>query len=181
MRLVVAFLVVLSGLYMGAGPALAAARDDVMANLTRCNSFTENRDWLNCFYGAAQPMRSELGLPPAPQSQTDLVKNARLAPPPMEKESSGGGFLGIGNVFGSDTTFTQGGVMRLSDFSFGKDGIFTATLSDGEVWRQSPYDNLRAKWKGVPASYEVVVTADMMGSHTMHVRGDQNYRVMRIK
>ena len=181
MRLVVASLVVLSGLSVLPMGALAAPRDDVMGNLTRCSSFTDNRDWLNCFYGAAQPMRSELGLPPAPQSQTDLVKNARVAPPPMEKESSGGGWFGIGNIFGSDTTFTQGGVMRLSDFSFGKDGIFTATLSDGEVWRQSPYDNLRASWKGVPASYEVVVTADTMGSHTMHVRGDQNYRVMRIK
>ena len=27
----------------------------------------------------------------------------------------------------------------------------------------------------------VIVTADMMGSHTMRVKGDHDYRVMRVK
>ena len=60
-------------------PAAAASdptRDDVMLNLQRCSGITDNRTWLNCFYGAAQPMRAQLGLPPAPDSQVSLVKNA---------------------------------------------------------------------------------------------------------
>jgi len=172
----------LSGLL--AAPAVAAsdpARDDVMLNLQRCSGITDNRTWLNCFYGAAQPMRAQLGLPPAPESQVSLVKTAPVAPPPMKSES-GGGWLGIGNLFGGPSEEeSYSGAMRLSAFTFGKDGLFTATLADGQVWKQSPYDDLRAHWSGQPSSYQVVVSADMLGSHTMRVRGDQNYRVMRVK
>ena len=169
-----------------AAPATAATdptRDDVMLNLQRCSAITDNRNWLNCFYGAAQPMRAQLGLPPAPEAQVSLVKNAPIAPPPMKEESSGGGWLGIGNIFGSSSNedTNMAGAMRLSAFSFGKDGLFTVTLADGEVWKQSPYDDLRASWSGPPAGYTVVVSADMMGSHTMRVKGDKNYRVLRVK
>jgi hypothetical protein len=156
-------------------PVMAATdpiRDDVMLNLQRCASITDNHIWLNCFYGAAQPMRGQLGLPPAPEAQVSLVKNAPMTPPPMKQESSGGGWLGIGNMTGA---------MRLSAFTFGKDGLFTVTLVDGEVWKQSPYDDLRASWGEPPASYSVVVSTDMMGSHTMRVKGDKNYRVIRVK
>lgn len=172
----------LPGLF--AAPAMAASdpvRDDVMLNLQRCSAITDNRTWLNCFYGAAQPMRAQLGLPPAPESQVSLVKNAPVAPPPMKSESDGG-WLGIGNLFGGPSEEeSYAGAMRLSAFTFGKDGLFTATLADGQVWKQSPYDNLRAHWTGQPSSYQVVVSSDMLGSHTMRVRGDQNYRVMRVK
>jgi hypothetical protein len=169
-----------------AAPAMAATdptRDDVMLNLQRCASITDNRNWLNCFYGAAQPMRAQLGLPPAPEAQVSLVKNTPMTPPPMKDESSGSGWLGIGNIFGSsgNADDNMAGGMRLSAFSFGKDGLFTVTLADGEVWKQSPYDDLRASWSGPAAGYTVVVSADMMGSHTMRVKGDKNYRVMRVK
>ena len=40
---------------------------------------------------------------------------------------------------------------------------------------------MRAHWSGQPASYIVIVTSDMMGSHTMRVKGDHDYRVMRVK
>jgi hypothetical protein len=168
-----------------AAPVAAAtdpARDDVMLNLQRCSSITDNRTWLNCFYGAAQPMRAQLGLPPAPESQVSLVKNAPMTPPPM-KSDSGGGWLGIGNIFGSsgNDDSNMPGATRLAAFTFGKDGLFTATLADGEVWKQSPYDDLRAHWTDQPSSYVVLVTSDMLGSHTMRVRGDQDYRVMRVK
>lgn len=165
-------------------PARAAdnpTRDNVLANVQRCAGIADNRTWLNCFYGAAQPMRAQLGLPPAPQSQVNLVKNAPVTPPPMKKKDSGG-WLGLGNLFGSDDSdqFSTG-TMRLSAYSFGKDGLFTATLADGEVWKQSPYDDIRAHWTGKPQSYVVVVVPDIMGSHTMRVKGGHDYRVMRVK
>ncbi len=180
------FIIVIALSAFWAAPAAAASdptRDDVMLNLQRCAGITDNRVWLNCFYGAAQPMRAQLGLPAVPASQVDLVKNTPLTPPPMSSEnSSGGGWLGIGNIFSSSKP-AEGmpGALRLTAFSFGKDGLFTATLADGEVWKQSPYDDLRAHWSGQPSSYIVIVTSDLMGSHTMQVRDDQNYRVMRIK
>ncbi|HEY4077469.1 MAG TPA: hypothetical protein VGM26_11125, partial [Rhizomicrobium sp.] len=47
--------------------ALADAREDVIAGVTRCAVLTDDRQWLDCYYGAAQPMRADLGLAPAPQ------------------------------------------------------------------------------------------------------------------
>jgi hypothetical protein len=177
--------VVIGLLSLFAVPAWAAGdptRDDVMLNLQRCAGISDNRTWLNCFYGAAQPMRAQLGLPPAPDAQVNLVKNTPIAPPPMKSEK-GGGWLGLGNLnpFSSSDDDFNSGTTRLAAYNFGKDGLFTATLADGEVWKQSPYDDLRASWSDQPASYIVIVTADMMGSHTMRVKGDRNYRVMRVK
>jgi hypothetical protein len=181
-RLVVSM--VFSGVFAAAAQADPAdpVRNDVMANVARCAGIADNRTWLDCFYGAAQPMRATLGLSPAPDSQVNLVKNTPVPAPPPEKKSSGG-WLGLGslNPFGSSNDDFNMGATRLTAYSFGKDGLFTATLADGEVWKQSPYDDLRAHWTGQPTSYIVIVTSDMMGSHTMRVKDDHNYRVMRIK
>jgi hypothetical protein len=54
----------------------AGPRDDVKAGAARCDSISDDHTWLNCYYGAAQPVRAELGLSPAPDSQVSLV------PPP---------------------------------------------------------------------------------------------------
>ena len=58
-----------------AAPPVAAAdaRVSVRAASLRCDTITDERSWLNCYYGAAQPARAELGLQPAPQSQQNLV------------------------------------------------------------------------------------------------------------
>lgn len=48
-------------------------RDAVRAASQRCDSITDERTWLDCYYGAAQPVRTDLGLPPAPASQQKLV------------------------------------------------------------------------------------------------------------
>ena len=185
----------LVGAFAGLWAAPAAAdptRDDVMTALQRCAGFTDNRTWLNCYYGAAQPMRAQLGLSPAPDSQVSLVGTAPVPPPPpmtataSTAKSGGGWFSGITDIFNSssnsspDSDFSAG-AMRLAAYSFGKDGLFTATLSDGEVWTQSPYDDLRAHWSGQAANYTVMVSVDMLGSHTMRVKGDHDYRVMRVK
>src|ERR1700722_2387335 len=59
-----------------AAPALAAARDDVLYGISRCGGIADDRTWLDCVYGAAQPMRAQLGLAPAPASQQKLVPSA---------------------------------------------------------------------------------------------------------
>jgi hypothetical protein len=192
-RFIRTIILICAGLAALAAPAAAdPTRDDVMTNLQRCAGFTDNRTWLNCYYGAAQPMRAQLGLSPAPDSQVSLIGTAPVPPPPpmtstaSTAKSGGGWFSGITDIFNSSTNSSSdsdfgAGAMKLAAYSYGKDGLFTATLSDGEVWTQSPYDDLRAHWSGQAANYTVMVSSDMMGSHTMRVKGDHDYRVMRVK
>ena len=68
---------VLLGLVLFSSVALAdPTRDEVVSGVERCAGLTDNRTWLDCFYGSAQPMRALLGLAPAPPAQVKLV------PPP---------------------------------------------------------------------------------------------------
>jgi hypothetical protein len=53
--------------------ALAGPRDDVVQGIVRCGTIADDRQWLDCIYGAAQPMRAQLGLSPAPAAQQRLV------------------------------------------------------------------------------------------------------------
>ena len=46
-------------------PAMAGPRDDVLYGISRCGGIADDRTWLDCVYGAAQPMRAQLGLQPA--------------------------------------------------------------------------------------------------------------------
>jgi len=54
-------------------PAAARPRDEVMSGAFRCGVIGDERTWLDCYYGAAQPVRAPLGLPPAPARQTSLI------------------------------------------------------------------------------------------------------------
>ena len=58
---------------VAAAPMAADARGQVRAASMRCDTIADEHNWLNCYYGAAQPARAELGLQPAPQSQINLV------------------------------------------------------------------------------------------------------------
>jgi hypothetical protein len=62
-------------------PAAADSRDLVMERLSRCYGIGDTRQYLDCFYAAAQPLRSELGLAPAPQAQNYVPLFARPAAP----------------------------------------------------------------------------------------------------
>src|SRR5258706_9632722 len=48
-----------------ATPAQARPRDDALAGAFRCASVADSRQWLDCYYGAAQPVRAAFGLSPA--------------------------------------------------------------------------------------------------------------------
>src|SRR5258708_16574331 len=66
------------GLLLAASvPASARARDEAMAGAYRCAAIASTRSWLDCYYGAAQPVRAALGLAPAPAEQVNLG----LSPP----------------------------------------------------------------------------------------------------
>jgi hypothetical protein len=55
-----------------AGSAVARPRDEVLAGAFRCAPVSDARTWLDCYYGAAQPVRATLGLPSAPAGQAAL-------------------------------------------------------------------------------------------------------------
>jgi hypothetical protein len=72
-------LFVLAGMsvLMVSAPVQARPRDEAMAGAYHCAAIADSRRWLDCYYGAAQPMRGALGMKPAPAAQTSLVS----APP----------------------------------------------------------------------------------------------------
>src|SRR5258708_36000050 len=130
-------------------PALAEpTRDAVMDGAARCEGIPDNRVWLDCFYGSAQPMRTLLGLSPAPESQTRLVPGpgtahggaaiARRAPVKPKSESFWSSLIGNTKPIASD--------MSMTAYGFGRDGRFTVTMPDGHVWQQAEADINRAKW-----------------------------------
>lgn len=53
--------------------AQARARDDAMSGAYRCGVIGDSRQWLDCYYGAAQSVRAELGLISAPTDQVRLA------------------------------------------------------------------------------------------------------------
>src|ERR1044072_3747176 len=78
------FMIVLGGIAAAMPQAHADTRDDIRAGIERCGVIHDNKVWLDCVYGAIQPMRSQLGLQPAPEFQQRLVPPAPAAyiPPP---------------------------------------------------------------------------------------------------
>jgi hypothetical protein len=161
----------------------ATPRDDMLSGISRCNSFTDERTFLDCVYGAAQPVRAELGLPPAPQDQTRLVPSAMMnavALPPVPdaaaRPTQNRGF--IGKLLGTGKSVTRPQAMR--SYAFNADGIFTVTLSNGEKWRQENGDNSRAHWTKAASSYVATVVTGALGSFNLEVNGEPEfYKVQR--
>jgi hypothetical protein len=87
-----------TGLGATTGAALAGPRDDVLVASQRCAAIADDRRWLDCYYGAAQPMRGQLGLPPAPASQTQLVPPADAYVPPPAMAAAPPQAYGVGAV-----------------------------------------------------------------------------------
>ena len=172
-----------------AGPALAGPREDSLAGVSRCSALPDDRTFLDCVYGAMQPMRAALGLAPALPAQQRLVPPvdpslARGVPPPRAqamapvatvqqpapaKES---GMLS--NVFS--------GSLRMASYSFDRHGLFTVTLSDGSVWRQDSNDTNFAHFAGKASSYSVDLHPGDYGKARIDVRGEGGpYLVVRVQ
>ena len=148
-----------------AAPALAAPRDDALAGISRCAGLTDDRMFLDCLYGAAQPLRAELGLPPANAAQIRLVPPA-LAPasPQVAREMA-----------------HASGALRMASYNFSPTGFFTINLSNGEIWKQASDDTKLARWKKPADSYTITVTKNWAGSYELNVKGDRSYFVQQVK
>jgi hypothetical protein len=166
-----------------------AVRDDVMSGAAACIRVPGERPWLDCYYAAAQPMRVQLGLsaptPAAPRpaplpvlAYAPPVPARPTGPPPMPRRT-GGLFNGILN---NPKPVVRN--MPVQFVTFGKDGAFTMTLSDGEVWAQPAEDAVYhpAHWRNATSDLLVTISPDAMHTFTLMVSGEERiYKVHRIR
>jgi hypothetical protein len=162
-------------------PAMAGPREDTMSGISRCATLPDDRSFLDCLYGAAQPMRTRLGLPPAPAAQQRLVPPAYAVPvaaPRAAMRPQKDNTSTLGNVLGGNPTPGW-----LENFTFDGRGLFTVTLSNGEIWRQDPSDPARAHWNGRASDYGIKLAKDAGGrTGQLFVRGDDPlYRVNKLR
>ncbi len=184
-----AFITLLFLSVVGASPALAGPREDSLAGVSRCASLPDDRTFLDCVYGAMQPVRGELGLPPALAAQQRLVppvdaslsrnvqpphaQAAPVAPTSVQPAPAKDSGL-FGNMF-------SGNGMHMASYSFDKRGLFTVTLSDGSVWRQDAKDTNFAHFAGKPSDYTVTLHEGDYGRDRLDVRGEGAYLVVRLR
>ncbi|HEY4076334.1 MAG TPA: hypothetical protein VGM26_05310 [Rhizomicrobium sp.] len=151
-----------------------SVRDDVMSGAFRCNGQADDRQWLNCYYGAAQPMRGRLGLSAAPQMHAVPVP----APVPVPVQQFGKAPPPPATIPANVDHVTA----NMQSYSFDKLGWFTVTLDNGQVWKQVHGDTDFAKWKKPAAGYQVRVSRGFLNSFSLQVKGQPGlYKVLRVQ
>lgn len=175
-----------------ATPVLAGPREDTLDGINRCRAILEDRLFLDCLYGAAQPLRASLGLAPASPGQIRLVPPSTpptVVPVPMRPVSASPPPMAM--AMAAPRPAPSNGAIRagtkpgfhewLETFSFDGKGRFTVTLGNGEIWRQDAGDAPRAAWRGRANDYYVEVIADSPRTGQLRVRGENNvYRVTKL-
>ena len=163
-------------------PVWADDRGNIIAAFGRCGVFADDRTWLDCIYGAVQPMRNKLGLPPAPASQTNLVPSpalmpqAALPPAPTQERENNGAILSY--LVGGQHVFTN---VPLTAYSFDGDGLFTITLANQEVWREVAGSPL-PHWRGPASHYAASISKGALNSFNLIIVGEGiKYKVRRIR
>ena len=171
----------------GGQPRDEAIRDEVMSGATGCIRIVNDRPWLDCYYGAAAPMRTQLGLSapqaaprlasaPAPQPVIVPRPATPSGPPPMPRNT--GLFNGL---FDDVKPIVQNVPMK--SFTLDKGGAFTVTLVDGQVWRQLEEDQVYhpARFREAGPNTLVTIAPGVMHTFLMKVSGsDRSYKVRRI-
>ncbi len=159
-------------------PADLPVRDQVMAGAVRCTTLSDERQWLGCYYAAAQPMRVRLGLESAPRTPAlQAILPAQTPPPARPVSGFGARALPVSPLGNADHVFAQ-----MASYSFDKLGWFTVTLGNGQVWRQVNGDTTYAHWKKPADSYRVRLSKGFLGSFNLQVDGEPGlFKVHRIQ
>lgn len=143
-------------------PRDSQMRNDILSTSVRCNNFSGDREWLNCFYAAAQPGRAALGLPTDAAAKNALPPQPGSNPPARKIDGTG---------------YTA----RMVSYAFNQHGIFAVTLDNGEVWQQLSGDGSYAHWKLPASRYVVRITRGFMGSTNLEVKGSPGlFKVRRL-
>jgi hypothetical protein len=186
-------------------PAIADSRDQAKERMSRCDSLADTRQYLDCIYGAVQPLRSELGLAPAPQaaSFTSLFAAPPVTRPTPPRQPEEAGLLGsvFSGITGTRTTAVppeQFGLRnarpgpgrnvdritaRLTAFSLNRNTrAFTITLENGQVWSRGPSEEPLPPWKEPATSYVATIAYGAVGTFNLTIEGDRNlYKVQRVR
>jgi hypothetical protein len=179
----------------GGQPRDEAIRTEVVSGSASCMREAADRAWLDCYYAAAMAMRVQLGLSapqtairPAPAPQPVLASapatvmpaaNAPAGPPKLPPMPPRVGILG--GLFTEKRPVVRD--MAMQSFERDKNGSFTITLIDGEVWEQVDEDHIYhpARWRRAAAEMRVTITPDAMHTYIMTVEGENYmYKVRRI-
>lgn len=184
----------------------AKTRDEVMSEAFRCTAIDDDRQWLDCYYGSAQRMRSLLRLSPAPQAQPRIATvplpqgpERNIPQPNPILGDSGGRLSGLIGSASNDKVTAENYelpttpppeamaknvdhiISRMVDYKFNSQGIFTVTLANGQVWRQIDGDTNYAKLKLRPDSYIVTIKRGIFGSYKVTIKGIPGlFRARRI-
>ncbi len=178
------------GVFLAASQTYAGTRDDVTAGVERCGVIHDDRVWLDCVYGAQQPMRAQLGLPPAPEFQqrlvppiqlgtmmttqpgtaTPIARTAARPAPPRKKAGFFATLIGIAPPIA---------VSRMASYRYEKNGAFVVTLSNGQEWRQTDVVGGTVSWMKEPASYMVTISPDAFGSYSLST--DDSPRTFKVE
>jgi len=135
-------------------------RDRVLSMAAGCSQEQEDRQWLRCYYDAARPMRAALGLLPGPSQDMRAPVH-----------------IGAGIPAGNEGDI----VSRLAAYRFDRYGIFTVTLSNGQIWRQIPGDTSYAHWREPASRYTVTITRGALGSFNLRAAHEPGmFKVKRI-
>ena len=151
-------------------------RGEVMVSAARCYLVTDDRQWLNCYYNAAQPIRTSLGMAPVAGPAPLPVEPSVFAvrKPAPEPQGAFSDWLGGSN--------DERIVSRVTSYKFDKYGIFTVTLDNGQVWQQLSGDTVYAHWKKPAATYIAVLTRGALGSIDLRLQGEPRiFKVSRLR
>jgi hypothetical protein len=142
-------------------------RDDVVRSALECNRTATGRDWLTCFYAAAEPVRTRLGL-----SSSARIAAPRPAPPPASE-------FGLNpKPVKQPASVTA----HMADYQFDRNHLFTVTLDNGQVWQQIAGDDRVADWDKPAATYAVAIGHGMFGSYNFRVlKSGGLYKVRRVR
>jgi hypothetical protein len=162
----------------GTEPRDVAVRDKVLSGAFRCGAAGSERQWLDCYYAAAQPMRATLGLPPAPQAETTALPAQTAMATASAAEATGRSFGFAAPPRFSDVKNVQS---RMADYKFDAHGTFTVTLANGQVWQQVAGDTTIAHWNKPPENYAVRISHGFMGSYNFQVKNVPGlFKVLRL-
>jgi len=169
-----------------APPAHADTRDDVVAGIARCGVMNDNRVWLDCVYGAVQPMRAQLGLQPAPEFQQRLVPPAQMAIAPTPPQHTGTARAPVPHkkpgFFNNLLNAPPVAVSKMASYRYEKNGAFVVALENGQQWRQTEMAGGSAIWSKEPASYTVTITEGAFGSYSLRTSDNpRTYKVEPVK
>ena len=177
-------------------PALAGPREDVYSASLRCSAIMDDRSWLECYYGAAQPMRGQLQLPPAPASQTALIPQS-IPGAPVPNVSVAGAPTAASLAVRPALPQAKGPVTRTLEFLTGGDalvskvaiksyegggyGSFTVVLANGQEWRQIDSQPRLVKWRNRPDLHRVTIWKGAMNTFNLGFDDEADrYKVRQV-